>query len=132
MSKDKAMYETRDANFKNLLIIAGGLVLLVGMTMLVARGLLGFFEGYTAHPGQRPTPIATPGKLPPYPRIQANPPADLATMMHEEDSVLYSYGWVNKDSGLARIPIERAMKLLVKEGLPVRQQQPMKKEAYKK
>jgi hypothetical protein len=126
------MYETRDANFKNLLIIAGGLALLVGITMLVAHGLFGFLEGYTEQPGQRPTPVATPGKLPPEPRIQANPPADLATMLREEDSVLYSYAWVNKDSGLARIPIERAMKLLAKEGLPVRRQQPMKKEADQK
>ena len=37
-----------------------------------------------------------------------------------EDRILYSYGWSDEKAGTVRIPIERAMELLVERGLPVR------------
>ena len=40
----------------------------------------------------------------------------------EEEKTLYSYGWVDEKAGTVRIPIERAMDLLVQRGLPVRPQ----------
>jgi hypothetical protein len=39
-----------------------------------------------------------------------------------EDGLLDSYGWVDENAGTVRIPIERAMDLLVQRGLPVRPQ----------
>jgi hypothetical protein len=36
-----------------------------------------------------------------------------------EDEVLTSYGWVSKEAGIARIPIEHAMQLVLERGLPV-------------
>jgi hypothetical protein len=39
-----------------------------------------------------------------------------------EEKSLYSYGWVDEKAGIVRIPIERAMDLLVQRGLPVRPQ----------
>lgn len=42
-------------------------------------------------------------------------------LMNQEDQ-LNSYGWVDEKSGVARIPIERAMELTVQRGLPVRPQ----------
>jgi hypothetical protein len=38
----------------------------------------------------------------------------------EEENTLYSYGWVDEKAGTVRIPIDRAMDLLVQRGLPVR------------
>ncbi len=38
-----------------------------------------------------------------------------------EEKTLYSYGWVD-ETGTVRIPIERAMDLIVQRGLPVRPQ----------
>jgi hypothetical protein len=38
--------------------------------------------------------------------------------------VLNSYGWVDKNAGIARIPIREAMKLTVQQGLPTRQENP--------
>jgi topoisomerase IA-like protein len=32
--------------------------------------------------------------------------------------VLESYGWVDKDKGVVRIPIEEAMRLIAERGLP--------------
>jgi hypothetical protein len=40
-------------------------------------------------------------------------------LLQQEDQ-LNSYGWVNQQSGVAHIPIKRAMDLVVQRGLPVR------------
>ncbi|MEZ4616096.1 MAG: hypothetical protein R2867_11425 [Caldilineaceae bacterium] len=33
---------------------------------------------------------------------------------------LHSYGWIDQEAGTVHIPIERAMELVVSEGLPAR------------
>ncbi len=35
-----------------------------------------------------------------------------------EENILHSYGWVNQSSGIVRIPIDKAMQLIVERGLP--------------
>jgi hypothetical protein len=51
-----------------------------------------------------------------FPRLQVSSPADLETFRQRQESDLHSYGWVNRTSGVVRIPIERAMELLVEKG----------------
>lgn len=58
------------------------------------------------------------------PGIQANPPADLAALHVEENAVLDTYAWVDREHGIVRIPIARAMELLVQKGLPSRPNPP--------
>src|SRR4029453_13509975 len=40
---------------------------------------------------------------------------NLKTVREEADKALTSYGWIDKNKGVARIPIERAMELTVAE-----------------
>jgi hypothetical protein len=49
----------------------------------------------------------------PEPRLQVSEPLDLATLRQLEDSLLKNYGWVDRDQGVVRIPIDEAMRLLV-------------------
>jgi hypothetical protein len=44
-------------------------------------------------------------------------------MRAAEDAALDSYGWVDKDAGIVRIPVDRAMEILAKKGLPSRKQE---------
>ena len=67
---------------------------------------------------------ANPQKQPPEPRLQAAPVKDLATFRAEEDAVLNSYGVIDQANGIVRIPVERALELVAKEGLPSRKQEP--------
>ena len=60
----------------------------------------------------------TAAELPPEPRLQVNAPEDLKKLHEQEDSVLNSYGWVDKQNGIVRIPIGRAIDLLIERGLP--------------
>ncbi len=56
----------------------------------------------------------------PTPRLQMDDGnQDLADMHQKEDLLLDHYTWVDKSQGKVRIPIERAMELIVQRGLPV-------------
>ena len=53
--------------------------------------------------------------LPPEPRLQADPPRDMKEFREVEETFLTSYGWMDKQEGIARIPIEKAMELTVQD-----------------
>lgn len=51
-----------------------------------------------------------------YETKRATARAEKLKTLHEEDAkALTTYGWINKDKGVAHIPIERAMELTVTE-----------------
>ena len=54
----------------------------------------------------------------PNPRLQESPPVELVGILREERDRVSSYGWVDKKGGIARIPVDRAMDILAKNGLP--------------
>jgi hypothetical protein len=58
----------------------------------------------------------------PNPRLETDERNQLNQIRTREDGLLDSYGWVDEQAGTVRIPIERAMDLLVQRGLPVRSQ----------
>jgi hypothetical protein len=55
----------------------------------------------------------------PSPRLEEDERGQLTGFLANEDEILYSYGWVDEKSGTVRIPIDRAMDLLLQRGLPV-------------
>lgn len=57
---------------------------------------------------------------PPAPRLQPDPRADLLKQRAKEESVLQTYGWVDKSRGVVRVPIDRAIEILAERGLPSR------------
>jgi hypothetical protein len=56
----------------------------------------------------------------PFPRLQVSPRFDLAQFRAQEDQELTNYGWVNRTAGIVRVPISRAIDLVLQKGLPVR------------
>jgi hypothetical protein len=54
---------------------------------------------------------------PPQPRLQTNPPDDLAQFRVDEDKQLNSYYWVDKDKGIVHIPISAAMRIVARKGI---------------
>ena len=59
-------------------------------------------------------------RLPAAPRLQQFPENEFVDFRQREESILRNYGWVNKEAGVVRIPIEDAMRLTVERGLPTR------------
>ena len=67
---------------------------------------------------QQSTPSTSPvfvdsGILPPEPRLQITPAADLEQHRAREETAIRTYGWIDRESGVVRIPVERAMELLI-------------------
>jgi hypothetical protein len=114
-------HETTDAHFKRVLVTGFGLLGIMVAGMLISLGAYLFFKGRTASPGSVPVTFehVREENLPPKPVLQADPSVALKEMRRMEDSVLASYAWSRKDSGLVQVPIERAMELLVQKGLSV-------------
>jgi hypothetical protein len=58
----------------------------------------------------------------PSPRLQTDDGnQEMADMHAREDLLLDHYTWVNRDKGVVRIPIDRAMQLIAERGLPVQE-----------
>jgi hypothetical protein len=53
------------------------------------------------------------------PMLETNERGQFHDFLLNQEDQLNSYGWVNKEAGVAHIPIERAMDLIVQEKLPV-------------
>jgi hypothetical protein len=54
----------------------------------------------------------------PEPRLEDNERTELNGFRYGEEQELNSYGWVDKNAGIAHIPIEQAMQLIAQKGLP--------------
>lgn len=62
-------------------------------------------------------PIAYGGRQrPPVPRLQVNPDRDIEEHRRREDAILSSYAWIDREQGVVRIPIERAMAAMAENG----------------
>ena len=53
------------------------------------------------------------------PMLEVIEGVDLRKDLIDQENRLNSYGWVDKDASVAHIPIQRAMDLIVQQGLPV-------------
>ena len=54
----------------------------------------------------------------PEPRLEENERTELNGFRYGEEQELNSYGWVDKNAGVAHIPIEQAMQMIAQKGLP--------------
>src|SRR6476661_6797416 len=61
----------------------------------------------------RRTFVESKPPVPPEPRLQVNPQADLQEYLQKQREALNSYGWTSRPEGKVRIPIDRAMELVV-------------------
>ena len=53
------------------------------------------------------------------PMLETNERGQFRDFLMNQENQLNSYGWVDEKAGVAHIPIERAMELIVQRGLPV-------------
>lgn len=103
-----------------IVFFVGTLVVLTFVVLLLMRGMFGTYSRRGAHMEGQPSPLAATRQPPPEPRLQVSPAQNLQEVRNAEDALLYSYGWVDRSTGVVRIPIPQAIELLVQQGLPVR------------
>jgi hypothetical protein len=114
-------YERRDATLRPLVLFLGGLALICAVVFVAMVGLFRLFEHTIAEsrlPSGQLSPLAKERVLPEEPRLQVNEPEDLAAYRRRQAHIYSSYGVVDASKGTFRIPVERAMQLLLQRGLP--------------
>jgi hypothetical protein len=118
-----AKYEHTDIDvavgYKFALWLAISMVISIG----IVTGVFYFFEGRatTANALAQKYPLAVgQHKEPPTPHLQNQPFKDIYMLRQGETEKLTSYGWVDKEGGIARLPIDRAMEVMLQKGFPAR------------
>jgi hypothetical protein len=108
-------HERSDVDIRSLLISIGVLAAVVLATCLAMWGLFQVYEGIAKKGDKAPSPVADTVSIPPEPRLQANPRADMDQMRRESDSLLGTYGQ-DRATRQIHIPIERAIEIMAARG----------------
>ena len=111
-------YEPRDANTFGVLMFLGVLALTLAAIFLFTWGLFRQFSVSDETPGPG-SAFANVREIPQGPVLQVTPREDLQQNVARQQLKIETYGWENRQTGTVRIPIEQAMDLLLKKGLPV-------------
>ena len=130
-------YERQDLQVSGILYFLLTIVVVVVICLFGLRGLFAFLDhrekALQPAVSQLVTNVPTDTrrisdpdeylkKAFPDPRLETDERNQLNKEAVREEGLLYRYGWVDEKAGTVRIPIERAMDLIVQRGLPVRPQ----------
>lgn len=105
-------YEVRDAKPSVLSIVMVVAVLIIAGSIAGLFTMIGRFRAADLR-----TPLRTSQQLavitPPGPPLQSHPFVDIAAQRKREEELLHSYAWVDAAHTRARIPIDRAVRLVI-------------------
>ena len=112
-------HESSDVPIGPLAAFLAALTLMLAVVGAVVAGLFWLWEGAAEEADSRPLPLARERDATPSgPLLQESPSLELAAWRAKEDRVLHALEWVDRDLGVARIPIGAAIELTAKRGLP--------------
>lgn len=112
-----AKHETSDVRS---LPLAWSALVLAAAVAAVCLFLIWFFDRLEVR-AERHDPKLSPligSQTPPDPRLQEKPADDLARMRAAENQALDRYRWIDKERGVVQLPIDRAVDLLLEQGMP--------------
>lgn len=114
-------HETRDVHVRPLAWLGVGLAVLIVISIVAMKGVFVYLDRQQEREDAPPTPMMTQRpQQPPEPRLQTTPVPNRKLIVEQENKQLTTYGWVDPKSGVVRIPVDQAMKLLAERGLPAR------------
>lgn len=113
-------HETKDASIRAIVGFGIALAALTGAVLLAMWGVFRILEVQANKRDRRVPPMiaANLSRTPTGPRLEPDPLAPRRAARAREDAILGSYGWVDPNAGVVRIPIDRAMEMLIRTGLP--------------
>ena len=125
----ETLYDRSDLTARGIVYFMIALAITVVIIHLITWGFMRYFTGNQVTPAPRNAAIVTPAQQAkgdpaqrfPAPQLQPDPVADLDKFRGALEQQLNSSG-VDQKSGAAHIPIEQAIDMISKNGLPVRPQ----------
>lgn len=115
-------YERQDVGVSWLVIGAVSILVLTFIGVGLSAWILSSMEIRRSEIIPTPLPLIQSRPTPPPPRLQPNivdnnsPEEDMAILRAREEELLENYGWVDREAGVVRIPIDQAIELLAEDG----------------
>lgn len=127
-------FEREDLGAKPIITFLVALVVGCVLVALLLRGMYSYLDAYENRHEAAQNPLVQrttadsrliqPGDIKkfPQPRLETDETTEINAFRLQEEQTLNSYGWVDQQAGVVRIPIDRAMDLVAQRGLPTRPQ----------
>lgn len=113
-------HEPSEIRIRGLILFGVSLVVVIGVAAFVVTSFVEYFRGQEGRLAKlRPERFAdTTGQFP-KPRLQGDPAKDTREFIAAEAAKLQNYGWSDPKRKVATLPIDRAIDLVLEQGLPV-------------
>lgn len=118
--KSHTGHEASELDPKRIALFAFILAVIIVGVIFVTYALYRRFTTVEIRSQATPSPLSYTREPTPEPHLVVDPGQDLKAMRAAENAVLHSYDWVDKEQGVVRIPIDRAIAILAARGLPAR------------
>lgn len=128
-------FETEDLSTRGVFVFMIGLAVTGFVTYFIIVGMYSFLDNYERARMTTGSPLVTSNgaaarvvtqadmdkafKDNGAPMLETDERGQFRGYLLNQENQLNSYGWVDQQAGIARIPIQRAMDLIAKQGLPV-------------
>lgn len=106
--------EPNDVPVRGVALGMVGLFMLILISAAIVGGMLFLIRGENPQP--HATALETRDVQPPAPRLETSATGDRAEIEGAAKAKLHGYAWVDQKAGIARIPIEEAMRRTVEIG----------------
>lgn len=119
-------HEAGDPRLQRVWIAAGGVVLMMACCFAVSGLLMICFAHQRRMQAMQPLGIISAPDLKPLDRFPRpnleidDGHAQMASLRARQIEELNGYGWIDRSNGVVRIPIARAVELILQRGLPAR------------
>ena len=126
-------FEREDLGSRGIIYSLIGLIVFLAVIYVIVFGVYHVLDSYNHANQATMSPMVAPEadtravtdkdtEVFPEPRLEKSERTELREFIENEDRRLATYNWIDKDKGVVQIPIDHAMDLIVKRGLPVRPQ----------
>jgi hypothetical protein len=114
------VHEGSDVSIKSLGIFLAALTITMIVTGALMMGLFDVFLKEAEEADVSPSPLAEAGEPapPPGPLLQVAERLDLRLHRESQEKLIQEPAWIDRDRGVVRIPIERAIELTAERGFP--------------
>src|SRR5579862_9464683 len=112
-----ARHETTDVNPAVVSLSALGFLSALGIILVSLTAVFSRFQTAVLRKNPPSNPLFQE-QVPPQPRLQSDPAAEYAGWRDEQEAKRLSYGWIDRQSGIVHIPVDRAMQILAERGFP--------------
>jgi hypothetical protein len=111
-------HEPTDFDPRGLLLFAGVLFATLVVTGALVWWLLDTFAQEADRDEPPPSPFVQEQQNFPEPRLERVSTEEITNLRARENELLNTSAWIDRERNIARIPIDRAIEIVTKDGLP--------------